>query len=169
MDLLDNNVADIETAIKPLLNKQQPVFVSESIDNLKLLNMLKKAKGNLAMVIDEYGQVAGLVTPLDVLEAIAGEFPDEDETLEIIPYDDYWIVNGTASLHQLRLELDDPDFLLDADQFTIGGYLISQLTDAPKVNQTINIGAYKFTILETSTSRILKLKVEREAPMVATV
>ena len=37
------------------------------------------------MVIDEYGQVAGLVTPLDVLEAIAGEFPDEDETLEIIP------------------------------------------------------------------------------------
>ena len=169
LDLLDNNVADIETAIKPLLNKQQPVFVSESIDNLKLLNMLKKAKGNLAMVIDEYGQVAGLVTPLDVLEAIAGEFPDEDETLEIIPYDDYWIVNGTASLHQLRLELDDPDFLLDADQFTIGGYLISQLTDAPKVNQTIDIGAYKFTILETSTSRILKLKVEREAPMVATV
>ena len=169
LDLLDNNVADIETAIKQLLKKQQPVFVSESIDNLKLLNMLKKAKGNLAMVIDEYGQVAGLVTPLDVLEAIAGEFPDEDETLEIIPYDDYWIVDGTASLHQLRLELDDPDFLLDADQFTIGGYLISQLTDAPKVNQTINIGAYKFTILETSTSRILKLKVEREAPMVATV
>ena len=169
LDLLDNNVADIETAIKPLLNKQQPVFVSESIDNLKLLNMLKKAKGNLAMVIDEYGQVAGLVTPLDVLEAIAGEFPDEDETLEIIPYDDYWIVDGTASLHQLRLELDDPDFLLDADQFTIGGYLISQLTDVPEVNQTIDIGAYKFTILETSTSRILKLKVEREAPMVATV
>lgn len=169
LDLLDNNVADIETAIKPLLNKQQPVFVSESIDNLKLLNMLKKAKGNLAMVIDEYGQVAGLVTPLDVLEAIAGEFPDEDETLEIIPYDDYWIVEGTASLHQLRLELDDPDLLLDADQFTIGGYLISQLTDVPEVNQTIDIGAYKFTILETSTSRILKLKVEREAPMVATV
>lgn len=169
LDLLDNNVADIETAIKPLLNKQQPVFVSESIDNLKLLNMLKKAKGNLAMVIDEYGQVAGLVTPLDVLEAIAGEFPDEDETLEIIPYDDYWILEGTASLHQLRLELDDPDLLLDADQFTIGGYLISQLTDVPEVNQTIDIGAYKFTILETSTSRILKLKVEREAPMVATV
>ena len=121
------------------------------------------------MVIDEYGQVAGLVTPLDVLEAIAGEFPDEDETLEIIPYDDYWIVEGTASLHQLRLELDDPDLLLDADQFTIGGYLISQLTDVPEVNQTIDIGDYKFTILETSTSRILKLKVEREAPMVATV
>ena len=169
LDLLDNNVADIETAIRPLLSKQQPVFVSESIDNLKLLNMLKKAKGNLAMVIDEYGQVAGLVTPLDVLEAIAGEFPDEDETLEIIPYEDYWIVNGTASLHQLRLELDDPDLLLNADQFTIGGYLISQLTDVPEVNQSIDIDNYKFTILETSTSRILKLKVEREVPLVATV
>nr|WP_313423666.1 transporter associated domain-containing protein [Moraxella sp.] len=51
----------------------------------------------------------------------------------------------------------------------MGGYLISQLTDVPEVNQTIDIGAYKFTILETSTSRILKLKVERETPMVATV
>ena len=119
LDLLNRDVADLEQAIKPLLAKQQPVFVSETIDNLKLLNMLKNAKGNLAMVIDEYGQVTGLVTPLDVLEAIAGEFPDEDETPEIIKQDDYWLVEGTASLHQLRLELDEPDLLIDADQFTL--------------------------------------------------
>ena len=131
--------------------------------------MLKKAKGNLAMVIDEYGQVAGLVTPLDVLEAIAGEFPDEDETLEIIAYEDYWIVDGTASLHQLRLELEEPELLLDADQFTIGGYLISQLPDMPEVDQSIVLDHYKFTILEISTSRILKLKVEKQTPMVAMV
>ncbi|MGL5252503.1 MAG: TerC family protein [Moraxella sp.] len=169
LSLLDNGIMDIENAIKPLLAKQQPVFVSERIDNLKLLNMLKKAKGNLAMVIDEYGQVAGLVTPLDVLEAIAGEFPDEDETLEIIAYEDYWIVDGTASLHQLRLELEEPELLLDADQFTIGGYLISQLPDMPEVDQSIVLDHYKFTILEISTSRILKLKVEKQTPMVAMV
>lgn len=160
LDLLDSNVADIHMAIKPLLAKQQPVFVSETIDNLKLLNMLKNAKGNLAMVIDEYGQVAGLVTPLDVLEAIAGEFPDEDETLEIIKHEDYWLVEGTASLHQLRLELHDADLLIDADQFTIGGYIISQLPDIPQINDTFIAEGYKFTILETSSSRILLLKVE---------
>lgn len=162
LDLLNRNVADLETAIKPLLAKQQPVFVSETIDNLKLLNMLKNAKGNLAMVIDEYGQVTGLVTPLDVLEAIAGEFPDEDETPEIVRQDDYWLVEGTASLHQLRLELNDPDLLIDADQFTIGGYIISQLSDMPKDNDTFVSDGYVFTILETSTSRILLLKVEHQ-------
>lgn len=160
--LLDSGVSNIDTAIKPLLAKQQPVFVAETIDNLKLLNMLKNAKGNLAMVIDEYGQVAGLVTPLDVLEAIAGEFPDEDETLEIVKHEDYWLVEGTASLHQLRLELSDPDFLIDADQFTIGGYIIGQLPELPQVNDTFIAEGYKFTILETSASRILLLKVEQE-------
>ena len=163
LDLLNRDVADLEQAIKPLLAKQQPVFVSETIDNLKLLNMLKNAKGNLAMVIDEYGQVTGLVTPLDVLEAIAGEFPDEDETPEIIKQDDYWLVEGTASLHQLRLELDEPDLLIDADQFTIGGYMISQFSDLPEINQTLEIEGFLFTILETSQSRILKLKVEKIA------
>ncbi|MFW2177831.1 MULTISPECIES: TerC family protein [unclassified Moraxella] len=162
LDLLDSEVVDINSAIKPLLAKQQPVFVSETIDNLKLLNMLKTAKGNLALVIDEYGQVAGLVTPLDVLEAIAGEFPDEDETLEIVKHEDYWLVEGTASLHQLRLELNDPDFLIDADQFTIGGYLISQLSDLPQVNDTLSMEGYVFTILETANSRILSVKVEQE-------
>lgn len=159
--LLESGETDIDTAIKPLLAKQQPVFVSETIDNLKLLNMLKNAKGNLAMVIDEYGQVAGLVTPLDVLEAIAGEFPDEDETPEIIKQGDDWLVEGTASLHQLRLELDNPDFLIDADQFTIGGYIISQLADMPQLDDKIEIEGFLFTILETSQSRILKLKVEK--------
>lgn len=164
LDLLDSNIADIDSAIKPLLAKQQPVFVSESIDNLKLLNMLKNAKGNLAMVIDEYGQVAGLVTPLDVLEAIAGEFPDEDETPEIVRHDDHWIVEGTASLHQLRLELNDPDLLIDADQFTIGGYIIAQLSDMPEANQVLEIEGYRFTILDATPSRILLLRVDYDNP-----
>lgn len=160
LNALEHNVANLEAAIKPLLAKQQPVFVSENIDNLKLLNMLKNAKGNLAMVIDEYGQVAGLVTPLDVLEAIAGEFPDEDETPEIMRQDDGWIVEGTASLYQLRLELNEPDLLMDAEQLTIGGYLIAQLTDMPEVNQSVTADGYRFTILQTTPTRITLVKVE---------
>lgn len=159
--LLDSGVTDVKTAIKPLLAKQQPVFVSEAIDNLRLLNMLKNAKGNLAIVIDEYGQVAGLVTPLDVLEAIAGEFPDEDETLEIIKQDDHWIIEGTASVHQLRLELDDPEFLLDAEQLTIGGYMIAQLSDELEVGMQMQIDGYRFSILKADISRIFLVKAEK--------
>ncbi|TDQ59871.1 putative tellurium resistance membrane protein TerC [Mesocricetibacter intestinalis] len=159
--VLDRDPEDIPAALKPLLVKHQPIFVPETIDNLKLLSMLKDAKGNLAMVIDEYGQVAGLVTPLDLLEAIAGEFPDEDESLEIVKCDDFWIVEGTATLDHLKLELDEPDMFQDAEQYTIGGYLISKIEDIPQVHDQLEIEGYRFSVLKTLSSRILLIRVER--------
>ena len=74
--------------------------------------------------------------------------------------DDGWIVEGTASLYQLRLELNEPDLLMDAEQLTIGGYLIAQLTDMPEVNQSVTADGYRFTILQTTPTRITLVKVE---------
>lgn len=161
--VLDEQPDNIHSALQPLLMKQQPVFVSDTIDNLRLINLLKNAKGNLAMVMDEYGQVAGLVTPLDLFEAIAGEFPDEDETLEIVKQNDHWIAEGTVSLDQLRLELNEPNFLETIKQLTIGGYIHSRLEDIAQVNDQISAEGYTFTILETLSSRILLVKIEKLA------
>lgn len=158
---LESNPSDIHAALQPLFTKQQPVFVSDTIDNLRLINLLKNAKGNLAVVIDEYGQLAGLVTPLDLFEAIAGEFPDEDETLEIIKKQDHWIAEGTVSLNQLRLELDEPNLFDNVEQLTIGGYINSQLQGAAQVSDQISTDDYIFTVLETLSSRILLLKIEK--------
>ena len=160
---LDNNPSDAHAALKPLLTKQQPVFVSDTIDNLRLITLLKNAKGNLAVVIDEYGQLAGLVTPLDLFEAIAGEFPDEDETLEIVEHDGHWVAEGTASLNQLRLELQESDLLSSVEQLTIGGYINSQLKGISQVNDYISAEGYNFTVLETLSSRILLVKIEKQA------
>lgn len=151
----------IMNALKPLLARQQPIYVTDSIDNLKLLNMLKKAKGNLAIVEDEFGQVVGLVTPLDLLEAIAGEFPDEDEQPEIIQQDDHWIVKGTASLAQLELELNEPELFDEVEQITVSGLLLYRLEDVVAIGDQLEIDGYRFTILETLNSRILQVKVEK--------
>lgn len=159
--ILDQYPDRLLQALKPLLARHQPVYVTDTIDNLKLLNMLKNAKGNLAIVENEFGQVVGLVTPLDLLEAIAGEFPDEDEQAEIVKQDDIWRVKGTASLEQLKLELDEPELFEDAEQFTVSGLLLYRFDDVVKVNDSIEIEGYRFTVLETLNSRILQVKVEK--------
>ena len=159
---LDKQPNDIHLALTPLFSKQQPVFVSDTIDNLRLINLLKNAKGNLAIVVDEYGQVAGLVTPLDLFEAIAGEFPDEDETLVIFKQEDHWIAEGTISLDQLRLELNEPNLLADAEQLTIGGYINFKLDGIAQVNEHVSSEGYTFTVLEMLSARILLVKIAKE-------
>src|SRR5690625_4377374 len=88
---------------------REPMIVHESIGILQLMEKLKKARGQLVLVADEFGAIAGVVTPIDVFEAIAGEFPDEDEAPDILPVsDNEWLVDGAADLHHLmpRLEID---------------------------------------------------------------
>lgn len=64
-------------------SKSPAILVQETLDSINLLSVLRGAKGKCVIVINEFSKIQGLITPLDVLEAIAGEFPDEDETLDI--------------------------------------------------------------------------------------
>lgn len=155
---------DQPNQIAPLLRRQQPVYVSDDIDNLKLMNLLKNARGNLAIVLDEYGQVLGLVTPLDIFEAIAGEFPDEDETPEIIRQDDHWLVEGTASLYHLRLELNQPDLLDEEDFLTVGGMLSAALGGQAQPGAEVVRDGMRFEILRTSGNRVLLVRVTDSDP-----
>lgn len=70
------------------------IIVPETLDPINLLGVLRRARGSFVIVTNEFGVVQGLVTPLDVLEAIAGEFPDADETPEIITDGDGWLVKA---------------------------------------------------------------------------
>lgn len=92
------------------------------MDVINLLAVLRRAKGRLVVVTNEFGVVQGLVTPLDVLEAIAGEFPDEDETPDIVVEDAGWLVKGGADLHSLEQALNCEDLVSPtADFATLAG------------------------------------------------
>jgi len=84
-----------------------PILLPDTAGVLGAMDTLKRAHGQLVLVTDEFGIVQGLLTPVDILEAIAGEFPDEDEQLAIRPQGpDLWEADGAADLHQLEQVLD---------------------------------------------------------------
>lgn len=119
-----------------------PYFTYEHKDTAALMVEMRKASVNLAIVLDEYGSTAGLVTLEDLLEEIVGEIQDEydedeDEDLkEIIPGREY-ISLGSAKLDDLN---DALDLTLESEDYdSIGGYIIEQLDSLPVQGQSVTL------------------------------
>ncbi len=144
-----------------------PIIVHETVRMLDLINTLKSARGQLVIVINEFGTVEGLVTPIDVFEAIAGDFPDEDETPDIIvKAENQWIVEGGTDLHHFEQTLDLEELSQDTDDFsTVAGFLLQQLGKLPEVGETFALDhrnqVLNFRILELDGRRIAKVFVEK--------
>ncbi|MBD8161348.1 TerC family protein [Erwinia persicina] len=140
-----------------------PIIVPETLDPLNLLGVLRRAKGSFVVVTNEFGVVQGLITPLDVLEAIAGEFPDEDETPDIIADGDGWLVKGGTDLHSLQQLLDTQDLVRpEDDHASLAGLLIEQKGQLPKPGEVIEMPPLRFQIIEATDYRIDLVRVTRE-------
>ncbi|MEW7000887.1 TerC family protein [Serratia ureilytica] len=139
-----------------------PIVVPETMDVIKLLAVLRRAKGRLVVVTNEFGVVQGLVTPLDVLEAIAGEFPDEDETPDIVAEGDGWLVKGGTDLHSLEQALACDDLVSPtADYATLAGLLLAHYGQMPVAGDSIELNHLRFDIVEVSEYRIELVRVTR--------
>jgi len=149
----NQNIEDIIREIK---------FVPESLSISELLKVFKKERAQMAIIIDEYGGTAGLVTIEDILEEIVGELQDEfdEEGDEITKTEDgNYIVDG-------KLILDDISELLkttiESENIdTIGGWIYSQLTSYPQVNEKIIYEDYEFIILKCDRKRINKVLIKK--------
>ena len=140
-----------------------PIIVPDTLDPLNLLGVLRRAKGSFVVVTSEFGMVQGLITPLDVLEAIAGEFPDEDETPDIIADGDGWLVKGGTDLHSLQ-QLLDTDVLVkpEDDHASLAGLLIAQKGQLPLPGEVIEMPPLSFQIIEATDYRIDLVRVTRQ-------
>ncbi|URJ24943.1 TerC family protein [Candidatus Blochmannia ocreatus (nom. nud.)] len=142
-----------------------PVVVPETLDVLNLLRELRRAKGSMVIVSNEFGIIQGLITPLDVLEAIAGEFPDEDETPEIesINNGTGWLAKGGMDLHALQQALQTYDLVHRCDDHivSLAGLLLSRCDHIPKEGDILIINTWKFIIRKMIEYRIELVEIER--------
>lgn len=139
-----------------------PVMIPDRVDVLRSLNVLRNARGSLVLVVDEYGTIQGLLTPLDVLEAIAGEFPDADEVPDIIRDGDDWLACGTTNLHQLEQVLNgEVELTEDEDIATLSGFLLDRFEQIPSQGETLDIGQYRFEVVDVSEHRIEMVRIHK--------
>ena len=139
-------------------------FVPETKQVAELLEEMQKAHVQLAMVIDEYGGVAGLVTVEDILEEIVGEIEDEDteeeEIVEIVESDDgYYDVPGSTEIGKIErlfdLEIEDDDFT------TIAGLVISESGYVPRAGERLTFRGLDVEVLNADDRRINRLRLRR--------
>ncbi|MGE3062935.1 MAG: hemolysin family protein [bacterium] len=152
---------DYEGDMRAIEIIRPPYFVPETKSVLSSLREFQKNRISIAVVIDEYGGVAGLVTMEDIIEEIVGELQDELDKEEV----DYKQVSENTYLVNGRMNLDDFNETLltsfeSEDVNTIGGYVISKLEHLPRRNEVINIDMLEVKILEIHKHRINRLLVK---------
>ncbi len=146
-----------------------PVFVPESMSIDDLLHEFQRRKVHMAIVLDEYGGTAGLVTIEDLLEEIVGEIQDEYDVEEPLVErldEDRARVDGRAAIDDLldiwdlRIELEDED-----EYDTVGGLVYHRVGGIPQPGDEVRIDGLHLTVETTDGRRVAKVLVEREHPV----
>ncbi|QYY28874.1 MULTISPECIES: hemolysin family protein [Cupriavidus] len=153
--------ADLMAAVQPA------VFVPESVTGMELLENFRGSGGQIAFVIDEYGEVLGLVTLQDLIEAITGEFkPDSaDEEWAIQREDGSWLLDGLIPIPELkdRIGLRQVPEEEKERYHTLSGMLLLLLGRLPQTADSVQWGDWRFEILDMDGKRIDKVLASRVA------
>ncbi len=142
----------------------QPYFIPENKKLDKLLHEFKKRKHHLAIVVDEHGGVAGLITLEDALEELVGEIRDETDKEEpnIIKFKEKeWIVAGKSDVDEVNefIGMGIPD----AKEYdTFSGYILNTMGRIPKEKEKITIGAYTITVERKEGNRIKEYSIREQ-------
>lgn len=145
---------------------RESLIVHESIGILQLMDLFKETRGQLALVTDEFGAIEGVVTPIDIFEAIAGEFPDEDELPDIVATGEgQWLVDGAADLRHLEQVLDIDGLVEDEEYSTLAGYLLERFGTLPQPKDHCSLEwgnhLFTFTVNELDGRRIASVAIHR--------
>jgi putative hemolysin len=157
-----NSVDPVQRLTKKML--REPLFVPEGMKLDALFRLLRQKRTHLAIVADEYGGVAGLVTMKDLLEEIFGEIRDEydaDEETAIQPLSDgSFVCQAGLPLWEFSEKTGWP-LPEDTETNTVGGLVFATLGQVPVTGEKIRCGAIEFTVLEMDKTRVIRVRAEK--------
>ena len=151
LDVLDN-----DEELKALIKRHRAIYIFQKMKVIDAINTLRTSKGSLVLVSDEFGNVQGLISPLDVFEAIAGEFPDADEQLDLVKIDEHtWKASGMLDVYQLELELGMMDLVEeDAGYISVAGLILDKTNGEVKLGTQLQYQGVDFEVTELDGNRI---------------
>ena len=151
--------ADIESVLHP------PLYVPESVSTTQLLESFRRARLQFALIVDEYGDVQGLVTLTDVLAAIVGELavPEAPEDRDMAQREDgSWLVDGDVGIERLKSVLDIDDDLPGEEEHsfhTLGGFIMHVLGRIPQATDHFTAAGWRFEVMDMDRNRVDKVLV----------
>jgi len=147
--------------------------VPENMPALGVLEVFRRSGSHVVLVVDEYGDTQGLVTPVDVLEAIAGDLPSVDEPPDLRPTqedDGSWLFDGGLSARSMfeTLELGDLPEQDRGGYQTVAGFVITRLQRLPEPGEEFEYEGFTLTILEVTGNRVSRIRASRDREDVGT-
>jgi putative hemolysin len=147
---------------------REPLYVSETIPALRMIELFRSSGVHMAMVVDEYGGIEGLVTPTDILTGIAGDLPDiadEEPPGAVQREDGSWLLDGTLPVHAAGRVLDTEALLADEGGYTtLAGMIIEALGHLPEPGENVTRHGWCFEVVDLDGRRIDKVLASRREP-----
>lgn len=142
-----------------------PLHIPESISALQLLDQFQRSRTHLAVVTDEYGEIEGITTPIDILKAIAGELPElgsRERPEAVSRPDGSWLIDGHLPIEELQRRLNRRD-LAGRDYHTVAGFVLARLGRIPKAGDTLTWRDLRIEIMDMDGMRIDKILLVQTA------
>ena len=147
---------DLRSATRP------PLYLPNTVTVLRVLEAFKTSGEPMALVVDEYGDLEGLVTQTDILQALVGDIPgsaDADQRV-VRREDGTWLIDGMVGLDELRQVLGISHLPgADADFHTLGGYVMARLNRVPMVADRVTAAGYRFEVVKMDGRRVDRVLV----------
>ena len=160
-DLVDANLSVQSYVLDSVL--RQPLVVHESTTILRLLEMFREAAVHMAVIVDEYGSLVGIATPMDILTAIAGDLPEagNEEAPEAKQREDgSWLIDGMIDIERVETLLERRDMRGGHDFNTLAGFVLWRLGRLPDAGDVIEWQGLRFEVVDMDGRRVDKVLVQ---------
>lgn len=159
---LEGASLEVEAHLRP------PLYVPEGVTTTRLLESFRKAHAQCALIVDEYGELEGLVTLTDVLTAIVGELPSSDiaEEQDVVARGDgSWLMDGSVAVERFKSVLEVEEDLPGEEEYnTLGGFVMHMLGRIPAVADFFEWNVWRIEVVDMDRKRVDKVLVARLAP-----